>query len=166
MEFNFRAFVLARTITITPVCLGEYRKIEKSGSTVFSISRIKSSFRIAQLTEEFLQTRELSEYEPLRQAHILRLVFLFFINRLEHRSRNHRLTDDYSLYFTRYREKVAQYHQGIVALSTEDPRWSLALIAFASNNDDLFRDILRGTAQLEEVIGQLASNPFNFTTSF
>ena len=162
MEFNFRVFARANLVSIVPEVLGEYRAVENSLSSQVNEQRILSTFEVDELTKNYVIENELHEYEALRQRHIMRMVFLFFVNRLV--KGKHDLSNEFvNESIHKYRQIISGYRDGIVELQASDPFWGLAFIAFACRRNHLASTLFSRQAPPENCAILLARNPFGFS---
>ena len=162
-EFNFRAFVQADCVSMTPYVLGDYRRVENSSSRIFSLARMQSAIHIDQLTRSFLMAEDQPEFESQRQSRVMLFTFLFFIRRLVGHEPV-KDAGDHTEMTERFRSIVARYGEGIVELSRTHPRLALLLIAFGSGRDDVCRRMWAdGPRMRASYLGELVDNSYGFS---
>lgn len=161
MEFNMRAFLLARHVSVTPYVIGEYRYVDNSWGRSMSAARMDSSFQISDITRAFVLKNRLEAYEAFRQRHVIKFVFIFFLRRLL-LLKNAGNLGEYKPYLEKYRHTLLAYRAGIRELAKTNPNWSIGIVAFCSEEDELALDLLQGKRR-KEAGRFFRNNAFGFT---
>lgn len=165
LEFNFRAFIHADCISVTPYVLGDYRWSVDSSSRVFNLARMESAIRIDGLTRSFLDAERRPEFEALRQRQVMHFAFLFFIRRLIGLVHTESTTE-YAHVTEQFRSIVRGYREGILELGQLFPRSALLLAAFGSGHDDICRQLqVEGERARSKYVGAMLHNPLSLSVT-
>lgn len=161
-EFNFRAFLLAKSVMVTPYILGNYLSVKGSGSKSFNEGRIRSSIIIERHTRKFLEDNGLSAFEGYRQKILLGRCFEFFtlkLLRLWVADHEH----EYVSYLSEYQKIFETYEEGFCLLIKDNPIATLGCLAVSVGQYAWARKILNGRLsekELPELLNSLQGSVF------
>jgi glycosyltransferase involved in cell wall biosynthesis len=176
-EFNLRAFPLASSITVTPRALGEYRRVDESGSKTLTLERLESSLRIEALSRDFYGSNGFDRFEDFRQAKVITFTFQNFVRKLlmmtttGHKGSEQSVSvslSDADAFLNRYASALKNMKRGLKLIAKTDPHRALAYIALSARNDNDALHLITSSRQGKlkfGLRGRLARNPIGFSWS-